>query len=49
MAIVDVITTCFGRDAICFAAQGTQRAWVSKAQQRSPLYTTSWAELVTVT
>ena len=48
MAIVDVITTWFGRDAIFFAAQGTQRAWESKAQQRSPNYTTSWAELVTV-
>ena len=49
MAIVDVITAWFGRDAIFFAAQGTQRAWESQAQQRSPNYTTSWAELVTVT
>ena len=49
MAIVDVITMWFGRDAIFFAAQGTVRGWESKAQQCSPHYTTSWAELVTVT
>jgi DNA polymerase V len=49
MAIVDVITTWFGRDALFFAAQGTQLGWGAKAQQRSPSYTTSWAELVTVT
>jgi DNA polymerase V len=49
MAIVDVITTLFGRDALFFAAQGSQRGWETKAQQRSPGYTTSWAELITVT
>jgi DNA polymerase V len=45
MAAVDAINERFGRDTVQLAAAGTVRSWAMRAGNRTPRYTTSWAEL----
>jgi len=44
----DGINAEWGTGTIRFAAEGVSRAWRPKAERRSPRYTTSWEELLTV-
>jgi DNA polymerase V len=48
MDVVDAINRQWGRDAIVFGASGLKRPWAMKQAQRSPRYTTRWAELLAV-
>jgi DNA polymerase V len=38
----------WGTGTVRFAAEGVDRSWRPKAERRSPRYTTSWDELLTV-
>ncbi len=48
MALLDRVNRRAGFQALQFAAQGCTQPWSMKCEQRSPAYTTSWQELVTV-
>lgn len=48
MGVFDSINQKYGRGTIQTAAEGFQNAWKMKQQLRSPRYTTSWSELLTV-
>ena len=47
MAAVDHLNQTMGRDTVGFAAAGLagERDWTMKREQRSPHYTTRWADL----
>ncbi|HEY9283356.1 MAG TPA: Y-family DNA polymerase [Pyrinomonadaceae bacterium] len=45
---VDRINAKLGRDAVRFAVSGLKREWMTRCEKRSPRYTTSWSELLTV-
>lgn len=45
---VDGINAEWGTGTIRFAAEGVTRGWRPKSERRSPRYTTSWDELLTV-
>jgi DNA polymerase V len=45
LRVMDLINARFGRDTIRPLATGTRRAWRMKQANRSPRYTTRWAEL----
>jgi len=49
MALIDLINKRWGCDTIFFAAQGIQRGWLMRQRRRSPLYTTDWQDVLTVT
>lgn len=49
MNLVDKLNGQMGRNTLFFAAQGTQRRWKMKQNQRSPRYTSRWEELLEVT
>lgn len=45
---VDGINAEWGTGTVRFAAEGVDRSWRPKSERRSPRYTTSWDELLTV-
>ena len=45
MEVVDRINDRWGRGAINFAATGFKRPWWMRQARKSPLFTTSWADL----
>ena len=45
MEVIDSINGHFGKETIKFAATGTKRQWVSKAELKSPRYTTKWSDI----
>jgi DNA polymerase V len=48
MTVMDSLNQQFGTGTLRCAAEGMQRSWQTKAQRRSPRYTTQWDELLTV-
>lgn len=48
MALVDHINSAYGSDTLHFASSGTLRPWKKKSSLRSPHYTTSWSDLLTI-
>jgi DNA polymerase V len=48
MVAIDKINARFGKDTIRFAATGIEREWKQRQSRRSPLYTTSWKDLLVV-
>lgn len=49
MAVIDKINAQMGTKTIYFGAEGNNRRWRTKCEQRSPCYTTNWRELLKVT
>lgn len=47
-AVIDRLNAKLGSDTVRLGAVGTGRGWKSKAEHRSPAYTTKWDELLTV-
>lgn len=47
MAVIDALNQQFGQGTIRCAAEGLQKPWQTRVQQRSPRYTTRWDELLT--
>ena len=45
MATMDAINAEFGRDTLRTAASGTEKRWAMRSENRSPRFTTCWAEL----
>ena len=45
---VDRVNAEWGTGTLRFAAEGVDRSWKPKSERRSPRYTTSWDELLTV-
>jgi hypothetical protein len=43
--VLDSINARYGRDTLTVAAAGTRKAWVARAENKTPCYTTRWAEL----
>lgn len=48
MQTLDHINEKMGADTLFYAVEGTQKSWKLKANKRTPRYTTSWDELLTV-
>lgn len=48
METIDKLNIRFGKGSLFLAVQGTKRNWRMKNDLRSPRYTTSWDELLTV-
>ena len=48
MAAIDKINLAMGRGTVFYAAQGIKRALRTRCANRSPSYTTKWAELPSV-
>jgi DNA polymerase V len=48
MTVVDALNQQFGAGTVRCAVAGLQRSWQTRAQQRSPRYTTRWDELLQV-
>jgi DNA polymerase V len=48
MAAVDGLNATHGRATVTFAASGVRQDWKLRASQRSPHYTTAWADLLCV-
>lgn len=48
MAILDQLNQRYGRGTVAFAAGGIQKGWKLRSEQKSPAYTTRWAELLKV-
>jgi len=42
---VDTINQRWGKGTLTFAASGFSRAWRMRQARKSPLFTTSWADL----
>lgn len=45
MKALDAINDDYGARTVLFAGMGTNPAWTTKAEQRSPRYTSNWQEL----
>jgi DNA polymerase V len=45
MTVLDSINTRFGRDTMTIASAGTAKRWITRAENRTPRYTTQWAEV----
>ena len=45
MAVLDSLNKSFGRDTLIVGSAGLGHSWATKAEYRSPKYTTSWAEV----
>jgi DNA polymerase V len=45
MAVIDSINGRFGRDTMTIASAGTAKRWITRAESRTPRYTTMWAEV----
>ncbi|WP_454859360.1 Y-family DNA polymerase [Rhizobium binxianense] len=48
MQAMDALNRRYGRDTVAIATGGTRKAWGLRSDQRSPRYTTRWAELLAV-
>lgn len=48
MQTLDTINNLLGKNTIFFASAGTERVWQAKTEKKSPAYTTSWHELLTI-
>ena len=48
MAAFDRVTTKWGTDKLTFAATGVDHPWQVKKEKKSPCFTTSWQELLTI-
>lgn len=48
MGALDAVNGRFGRGTLYPAAAGVQRGWSTKAEKKSPRYTTQWGEMPTV-
>ena len=48
MQVMDRVNKRMGRNTLYLAAQGTNRSWGMRCDQRSPRYTTQWDELAIV-
>jgi DNA polymerase V len=48
MTVMDALNQHFGAGKVRCAAEGMQRSWQTRAQRRSPRYTTRWDELLSV-
>jgi DNA polymerase V len=48
MSVMDTLNLQHGRDTVSFAVSGRRRPWQLKSEYRSPRYTTSFDELLTV-
>lgn len=48
MQTMDKINHKFGRKAVFLASEGTTKTWQMKRENRTPRYTTCWAELMIV-
>jgi DNA polymerase V len=49
MDCIDTINNKFGKHKIIFAAAGLKQSWRMNQQKKSPCFTTSWHELLTIT
>ncbi|HPR56162.1 MAG TPA: Y-family DNA polymerase [Deltaproteobacteria bacterium] len=45
MSTVDAVNRRWGRGTLTFAASGSQRPWWMRQARKSPMFTTSWADL----
>lgn len=48
MSLLDGINQKWGAQTLFLASEGTEKSWAVKSNRRSPRYTTSWSELLTV-
>ncbi len=48
MHTLDHIQDRMGRKSIFIAAQGTNQKWQTQSRQKSPCYTTQWADILTI-
>ena len=48
MSTLDKINARLGKVKVRFAVEGYKKAWEAKSSYRSPLYTTSWDDLLIV-
>ena len=48
MEIIDTINQTMGKGTLFYGTKNNQAQWTMRCQKRSPRYTTSWKELVTV-
>ncbi|RDV04502.1 DUF4113 domain-containing protein [Undibacter mobilis] len=48
MKAIDGLTARFGREIVSFGSTDRSRAWKMRRENLSPLYTTSWEELLRV-
>lgn len=48
MSVFETINRRYGRHTIKLAAEGFDKSWAMRSQQRSPHYTSSWSELAKV-
>ena len=48
MRTVDVINDRFGRGTIRYLATGVRQRWQTRADLRSPRFTTHWQEILTI-
>jgi DNA polymerase V len=45
---LDSINSKWGRNTLCYAAEGIGRPWLIKCDRRSPRYTTRWSEIIKI-
>ena len=45
MAAMDAVNASYGRDTLRLGSAGTQSHWLTRADRRTPRYTTNWNEL----
>ena len=45
MAVLDSINARYGKDTLTIAAAGTAKRWITRAENRTPRYTTQWSEV----
>jgi DNA polymerase V len=48
LRVVDKLNRKWGRDTIHFGRLATNGRWMTKAEKRSPRYTTQWEELLVI-
>ena len=48
MAALDAVNALYGRDSLHLASAGTRPRWTTRADNRTPRYTTDWRELPNV-
>jgi DNA polymerase V len=48
MEAIDQINAFWGRNTIFYGAMGLKREWQMKQYRRSPQYTTSWTDIVSI-
>jgi DNA polymerase V len=45
MSVLDSINARYGRDTLTIGSTGTNKRWVTRAENKTPCYTTRWKEL----